>query len=79
MSMNTHMKNVKVTIKGKTPVHMDHLTIRGNTIRYVLLPDHLPLDSLLVDDEPVKVRAPKPAAGKGSARPGKGGKGKGRR
>ena len=48
-SMNTHMKNVKVSVKGKTPVPMDHLTIRGNTVRYVILPDHLPLDTLLVD------------------------------
>ncbi len=79
MSMNTHMKSVKVTMKGRNPVHMDHLTIRGNTIRYVILPDHLPLDTLLVDDEPLKVRAPKPSGGqRPGARPGKG-KGKGRR
>lgn len=38
MSMNIHMKTVKVTLKGKNPVPMDHLTIRGSTIRYVLLP-----------------------------------------
>ena len=78
MSMNTHMKSVKVTLKGKNPVPMDHLTVRGSTIRYVILPDHLPLDTLLIDDTP-KVRparagsvAPRPAKG------GKGGKGKGK-
>ena len=49
-TMNTHMRNVKVTIKGKNPVPMEFLTIRGNTLRYVLLPDHLNLDSLLIDD-----------------------------
>lgn len=38
MSMNVHMKTVKVTLKGKNPVPMDHLTIRGSTIRYVILP-----------------------------------------
>ncbi|CAK0859437.1 unnamed protein product [Prorocentrum cordatum] len=50
MSMNTHMKNIKFTVKGKPPVSMDHLTIRGNNIRYVILPDSIPLDTLLVDD-----------------------------
>ncbi|CAE8609763.1 unnamed protein product [Polarella glacialis] len=50
MSMNAHMKNIKFTVKGKPPVSMDHLTIRGNNIRYVILPDSIPLDTLLVDD-----------------------------
>jgi len=31
---------------------MDHLTIRGNNIRYFLLPESLPLETLLVDDAP---------------------------
>jgi small nuclear ribonucleoprotein D1 len=48
-SMNAHMKNLKVTVKNKTPTPMDQLTIRGNTLRYVILPDHLPLDSLLAE------------------------------
>ena len=78
MSMNIHMKNVKVTLKGKNPVPMDHISIRGSTLRYVILPDHLPLDTLLVDDAP-KQRAPR-VGGPAGARPGKGkGKGKGRR
>ncbi len=46
--MNTHMKNVKMTIKGKNPVSLDHLTVRGNNIRYYILPESLPLDTLLV-------------------------------
>eukprot|EP00429_Kryptoperidinium_foliaceum_P073157 CAMPEP_0176220408 /NCGR_PEP_ID=MMETSP0121_2-20121125/19202_1 /TAXON_ID=160619 /ORGANISM="Kryptoperidinium foliaceum, Strain CCMP 1326" /LENGTH=121 /DNA_ID=CAMNT_0017559587 /DNA_START=88 /DNA_END=451 /DNA_ORIENTATION=- len=50
VSMNVHMKNVKFTIKGKPPVAMDHLTIRGNNVRYVILPESIPLDTLLVDD-----------------------------
>merc|ERR1711862_749870 len=50
VSMNAHMKNIKFTVKGKPPVSMDHLTIRGNNIRYVILPDSIPLDTLLVDD-----------------------------
>ena len=34
MSMNVHMKNIKFTVKGKPPVSMDHLTIRGNNVRW---------------------------------------------
>ena len=50
--MNTHLKNVKMTLKGKNPVSMDHLSVRGNNIRYYILPDSLNLDTLLVDDTP---------------------------
>eukprot|EP00232_Nephroselmis_pyriformis_P027292 CAMPEP_0182854996 /NCGR_PEP_ID=MMETSP0034_2-20130328/1588_1 /TAXON_ID=156128 /ORGANISM="Nephroselmis pyriformis, Strain CCMP717" /LENGTH=101 /DNA_ID=CAMNT_0024985897 /DNA_START=65 /DNA_END=366 /DNA_ORIENTATION=- len=50
ISMNTHLKNVKVTIKGKNPFNMDHLSVRGNNIRYYILPDSLNLDTLLVDE-----------------------------
>ena len=53
-SMNAHMKNVKVGGKGKVAVPMDQLTIRGNTIRYVILPDQLPLDPLLAEEETKK-------------------------
>lgn len=31
--MNTHLSKVKMTIKGKNPVSLDHLTVRGNNIR----------------------------------------------
>ena len=55
MSMNTHLKAVKLTVKGREAVALDHLTIRGNNIRYFLLPESLPLETLLVDDAP-KVR-----------------------
>lgn len=41
MSMNVHMKNIKFTVKGKPPVSMDHLTIRGNNVRQ-LCPAHSP-------------------------------------
>ena len=64
MSMNTHLKAVKLTIKGKEAVALDHLTIRGNNIRYFLLPESLPLETLLVDDTP-KVRNKKQVKGMG--------------
>lgn len=50
ISMNTHLKSVKMTVKGYDPISLDHLTIRGNNIRYFFLPDELTLDSFLVDD-----------------------------
>lgn len=52
MSMNTHLKTVKMTVKNRDPVSLDSLSIRGNTIRCVILPDSLPLDTLLIDDSP---------------------------
>eukprot|EP01066_Platyproteum_vivax_P020328 Platyproteum_vivax@DN8232_c0_g1_i1.p1 len=79
VSMNTHLKNVKVTIKHKNPVTMDHLTIRGNNIRYFLLPDALPLDTLLIDDTP-KQKPPKEGKVTGTLRGrgrGRGGRGRG--
>lgn len=59
VSMNTHLKSVKMTpYRGATPVQLDQLSIRGNNIRYVILPDALALDTLLLDDAP-KVKAKK--------------------
>jgi small nuclear ribonucleoprotein D1 len=52
VSMNTHLKSVKLTVKGRETIALDHLTIRGNNIRYFLLPESLPLETLLVDDAP---------------------------
>jgi small nuclear ribonucleoprotein D1 len=46
--MNTHLKTVKMTAKGKNPVSLEHLTIRGNNIRYFLLPESLPLGFLFL-------------------------------
>ena len=63
VSMNTHLKTVKMTVKNKEPVQLDSLSIRGNNIRYFILPDSLPLDTLLIDDTP-KARAKKREGGK---------------
>jgi small nuclear ribonucleoprotein D1 len=49
MSMNTHLKAVKMTLKNGQIAHLDSLSIRGNNIRYFILPDSLPLDTLLID------------------------------
>ena len=58
MSMNTHLKSVKMTIKDKATVTLDTLSLRGNNIRYFILPENIPLDTLLVDDTP-KAKAKK--------------------
>lgn len=56
VSMNTHLKAVKLTVKGRETLALDHLTIRGNNIRYFLLPESLQLETLLVDDAPKGVK-----------------------
>lgn len=78
VSMNTHLKSVKMTLKRSSPnpsgtalasavnpashtVTLDALSIRGNTIRYIILPEALPLDTLLIDDRP-KAKGPASSA-----------------
>lgn len=50
--MNTHLKTVKMTMKNHQPVLYETLSIRGNNIRYFILPDSLTLETLLVNDIP---------------------------
>jgi small nuclear ribonucleoprotein D1 len=72
MSMNTHLKTVRLTMRNRGPVPLDSLSIRGNTIRYYILPDSIPVDTLLIDDAP---KAKKKKEGEGAAR---GARGRGR-
>ncbi|KAI6185089.1 Small nuclear ribonucleoprotein Sm D1 [Aphelenchoides bicaudatus] len=74
VAMNMHLRSVKMTMKGRDQQAMDTLSIRGNNIRYIVLPDALPLDKLLLDDEPRKKTA---RAGKARFS-GRGGRGRGR-
>lgn len=60
IAMNTHLKAVKLIVKGKNPVSMDHLSVRGNNIRYYILPESLNLDTLLVDIDQPKQRPSRP-------------------
>lgn len=80
--MNTHLKTVKMTMKGREAVSLDTLSIRGNNTRYWILPDALPLDMLLVDDAPKTKGKRKPreplARGRGRGRGGGRGRGRGR-
>ena len=82
MQMNTHLKTVKMTTRNRDPTSLDSLSIRGNTIRYFMLPDALPLDTLLVDDAPKpKGRKKDDPRGRGRGRggPERGGRGRGGR
>lgn len=38
-------------MKDKNPIQLDQLTVRGSSIRYVILPETLQLDALLVEEE----------------------------
>ena len=71
-SMNTHLKAVKMTVKGREPTTFASLSIRGNTVRYFILPDSLDLDKYLIDDTP-KLKPPKQGAGGGGRGRGRGG------
>ncbi|KAG6061245.1 mRNA splicing protein smd1 [Claviceps sp. LM77 group G4] len=80
--MNTALRNVKMTAKGQEPIPLDTMNIRGSTIRYFILPDSLPLDTLLIDDAPkpknkARKEAERSAGGTGGGR-GRGGRGSGR-
>lgn len=71
--MNTALRTVKMTPKGREPISLDTINIRGSTIRYYILPENLQLDNLLVDDQP----KPKNKARKEADRGGRGGRGGG--
>jgi small nuclear ribonucleoprotein D1 len=79
-NMNTTLRAVKMTIKDRDPIALDYINIRGNTIRFYILPESLPLDTLLIDDTPKPKQKPKPEArGRGRGRVPRGrGRGRGR-
>ena len=77
VSMNTHLKSVKMTpYRGATPLQMETLSIRGNNIRYVILPDALALDTLLLDEAP-KAKAKKRETAAPARGGGRGGRARG--
>lgn len=75
MQMNTHLKSVKMTVRGRDPMPLDTLSIRGNNIRYFILPDGIPLDTLLIDDAPKRGGRRPEAPARGGARGRGGGRG----
>eukprot|EP00093_Oithona_nana_P001271 01271.XXX_3850_4784_1 [CDS] Oithona nana genome sequencing. len=75
VAMNTHLKSVKMTIKNRDPVNLETLSVRGNNIRYYILPDNLPLENLLADDGLKKKK--ERGRGRGGPGGGRGGRGAG--
>ncbi|KAJ6127080.1 hypothetical protein N7523_002692 [Penicillium sp. IBT 18751x] len=76
--MNTSLRTVKMTPKGRDPISLDTINIRGSTIRYYILPDSLPLDTLLVDDAPKPKNKARKETDRGRGRGGpRGGRGRG--
>ncbi|PGH29002.1 small nuclear ribonucleoprotein D1 [[Emmonsia] crescens] len=75
--MNTALRTVKMTPKGRDPISLDTINIRGSTIRYFILPDSLPLDTLLVDDTPKPKNKARKEADRGRGARGGGGRGRG--
>ncbi|EEB05149.1 Sm snRNP core protein Smd1 [Schizosaccharomyces japonicus yFS275] len=79
MQMNTHLKAVKMTVKDREPVPLETLSIRGSNVRYFILPDSLPLDTLLIDDSPKPKQKKKETRGRGRGRGRARARGRGRR
>ena len=75
--MNTNLRNAKMTPKGGSTISLENISIRGSEIRYYILPDHLPLDTLLIDDAPKPKNKARKEQEK-SVRGGRGGRGGGR-
>lgn len=77
VAMNTHLKSVKMTIKNRETVQLESLSIRGNNIRYFILPDSLPLETLLIDDTPKSKTKKKDSSRGGNRGRGRGARGRG--
>lgn len=66
IAMNTHLKAVKLVMK-KEVINLESISVRGNNIRYVVLPEPLPLETLLIDDTPKSKLKKKDTRGGGGA------------
>mmetsp|Transcript_19967 Transcript_19967/g.45341 ORF Transcript_19967/g.45341 Transcript_19967/m.45341 type:complete len:128 (-) Transcript_19967:392-775(-) len=79
-SMNAHLRKVKMTLKSKNPQPYATLSVRGSTVRSILLPESLNLDALLVDaadsGKPKNIAVNR--AGLAPSGRGRGGRGRGR-
>ncbi|KAK3071219.1 Sm snRNP core protein Smd1 [Teratosphaeriaceae sp. CCFEE 6253] len=66
--MNTNLRAAKMTLKGGAQISLDQISIRGSEIRYFILPDSLPLDTLLIDDTPKPKNKARKEQDRGGAR-----------
>lgn len=62
--MNIHLKQAKMTRPHQNPVSIEHLTLRGTTVRLIVLPEHIETESLMVDN----LKPQKPSKDKTMAR-----------
>jgi small nuclear ribonucleoprotein D1 len=62
-----------MTIRDREPLSLEYINIRGNNIRYYILPDSLPLDTLLIDDTPKPRNKPRETPRETRGRGGRGG------
>ncbi|KRZ06067.1 Small nuclear ribonucleoprotein Sm D1 [Trichinella zimbabwensis] len=71
VSMNTHLRAVKMTMKDGEIIKLDVLSVRGNNIRYFILPESISLDCCLTNNrtKPKKKSATDgPSRGRGRGR-----------
>lgn len=73
--MNVALRAVKYTPRSRDTVALDTMTVRGSTVRYVILPDALPLDTLLIDDAPKPKNKARKEQDRGTGGRGAGGRG----
>nr|CCC91417.1 small nuclear ribonucleoprotein SmD1 [Trypanosoma congolense IL3000] len=55
-NMNTHMRHVKITAKGKNPEMVDTYMVCGSKIRYVIMPEAINTDDVLLKANSAKSR-----------------------
>ena len=78
VSMNTHLRHVRLSVVGGSGVQqLESLSIRGNVVRYFILPDSLNLDQLLVEQVNKEHRKQKEGKDKTAATGGERGRGGG--
>lgn len=78
--MNIALRAVKQTVKNRETQALDTMNVRGSRVRYIILPDSIPLDTLLIDDAPKpknKARKEAERGGRGGGDRGRGGRGRG--
>ena len=63
-ALNTHLKTVKLTSKGKEPVQLDTMSVRGNTVRYVCASFPRDCHVLTSPGHPARLAAPRHTAGR---------------
>uniref|UniRef100_A0A915PMP1 Small nuclear ribonucleoprotein Sm D1 n=1 Tax=Setaria digitata TaxID=48799 RepID=A0A915PMP1_9BILA len=55
IAMNFHLSGVSMTLKNEKPVPLAAISIRGNNVRYIIFPDSMNLDALMIEvPQPMK-------------------------